>query len=628
MSTATKIEWTRGGDGPLGAGRPVSRPTRVSLSAPEGARDRSPARSGSCLLCIYPLPAPPFTRSRNCSPWVATSSRRRQRHPCSCLCALGDEAVLGCVGLALDVELTAQMLRSDYVVNRGLNPIGELQNDKRVHGKPLRRIERHDLNRDPWQFVDIHEPPEPCMHQASVPECLAQGGLVEHPRQFQRLIFRKQFLPDQPCLNSSLCVIPPRGCRPGGGRASIELVNNVKIALIDAMDETSEFLRCQTEEGHLSRLAVADTDLTNRKTSDLDATAANAERVVPPPGQRAIPRIHRISATAAAAVISNMQKRAVCLPLDMASRSRRAISTTARSFHCIRTPSRCAQRPLDSPCSCSSSSCKQAMPGLRSSHPGMSIRRVTRAQRGIAQIFKLLAISVDLSCTLHKKVPGQAFDEDNITSSWSRESEETITLVDLLADKRFVAPGQSHQMPYDGRCGNGRPGKRGALGSNPSRAVAKAGIASKYCGKSVISNAKKRAVYLPSDMASRSRRAISTTARFFHCIETPFRCTQRPLGSSRSRSGPSWKPDSRGNSYAPVCRAVVSRANFRYEFDRFFRDQRQISQMFEGEPVLVCVGLAFEVQKAHHPLNRHHSGARRFMPVAPARLGGGMGGVG
>jgi hypothetical protein len=57
-----------------------------------------------------------------------------------------------------------------------------------------------------------------------------------------------------------------------------------------------------------------------------------------------------------------MQKRAVCPPLDMASRSRRAISTTARSFHCIGTPSRCAQRPLDSSCSRSGSSWKPAIP--------------------------------------------------------------------------------------------------------------------------------------------------------------------------------------------------------------------------------------------------------------------------
>ena len=259
------------------------------------------------------------------------------------------------------------------------------------------------------------------MHHGSVPECPPQGGLIEHPRQLQRLIFRQQLLPDQPCLESTFCAIPPPGCCPWGGGAPTKLVNIVEVAVIEALEETSAFLCCQTKDGPLSHLAVADTSLASRPAGYLNAVAPFAERTRAPPGQRPIPRIQRISAIAAAAVISNMQKRAVCLPLDMARRSSRAISTTARSFHCIRTPSRCAQRPLDFSCSRSNSSCKPALPGLRSSHPEMSVHRITRAQRGIAQIFKRLAVSVDLSCAFHKKVAGQAFDEDNITSSWSRE---------------------------------------------------------------------------------------------------------------------------------------------------------------------------------------------------------------
>jgi hypothetical protein len=71
------------------------------------------------------------------------------------------------------------------------------------------------------------------------------------------------------------------------------------------------------------------------------------------PSGQCIPRIHRINATAADVVISSMQKRNVCLPLDMASRSRRAVSTMARSFHCIAIPSHCAQRSRGSSFWCS-----------------------------------------------------------------------------------------------------------------------------------------------------------------------------------------------------------------------------------------------------------------------------------
>jgi len=371
VSTETKIEWTdllciREFSG-HGAGEPVSRPTRVCLSAPTGARDRSPARSGSCLLCIYPLATPPFARSRNCSPWGSTISAPRRLPRRSCLtaepCAVKREVVLICVGLALDVGLTAQVLRADYVVKRGLKLIGEPQNGKRLHGEPLRSIERQDLNRDVWQFGYIHEPPELCMHKGSVPDCPVQDGFIEHPRQFQRLVFRQQFLPDQPCLHSPLCAIPPRGSGPGGGGTSAEFFDNVELALIGAWEEGGPFLWCVTEDRLLSLLAVADTNLASRLGSYLDAVAiSDTARTFDPLGQRTIPRIHRISATAAAAVISNMQKRAVCPPLDMASRSRRAISTTARSFHCIGTPSRCAQRPLDSSCSRSGSSWKPAIP--------------------------------------------------------------------------------------------------------------------------------------------------------------------------------------------------------------------------------------------------------------------------
>jgi hypothetical protein len=114
----------------------------------------------------------------------------------------------------------------------------------------------------------------------------------------------------------------------------------------------------------------------------------------------------------------------------------------------------------------------------------MSVHRITRAQRGVAQIFNRLAVLVDLSRAFHRKVAGQAFDEDNITSSWSRESEKMVVLVGLLADNRLGAADQSRQMPYDGGCER-FPGRRCALRSNPSHAIEKAGMASKCCGKSI-----------------------------------------------------------------------------------------------------------------------------------------------
>lgn len=266
---------------------------------------------------------------------------------------------------------------------------------------------------------------------------------------------------------------------PQTGKAGSE--EFVKLALLGVCEEGSSFFWCVAEKGLLGRLGVADADLGVRQASHLDAIAiGEAERTPAPLGHLAMPQIHRISAPAPAAVTSNTQRRAVCLPLDKASRSRRAVSTTARSFHCIGTPSRCAQR-RDSLCSRSGSSWKLTNPCRGQPDPRFGATHgVSRAQRAITQVFEHLLVSPDVRSTLEIAVSGQPLDINNITFSGSEEFGKAAVLTGLFAS-------QSQRMPYDGGLTNGVRGIRCGSGSNPSHAVTKAGIANECRRRSVPS---------------------------------------------------------------------------------------------------------------------------------------------
>jgi hypothetical protein len=207
----------------------------------------------------------------------------------------------------------------------------------------------------------------------------------------------------------------------------------VEIAPLYACEEGSPFFWCVAEKEAPGCLGVADADLGARQASHLDAIATiEAERTLPPLGHLAMPQIHRISAPAPAVVMSNTQRRTVCLPLDKASRSRRAVSTTARSFHCIRTPSHSAQR-RDSLCSRSGSSSKLTSPCRRPPDPRSDdIYGVSWAEHAIAQVFDRLPVSPDSRFTLQIEVSDQAFDVDNITFSGSGEFGKAAALVEPL----------------------------------------------------------------------------------------------------------------------------------------------------------------------------------------------------
>ena len=68
---------------------------------------------------------------------------------------LESEPELVCVGIALDVQLVAQVFNADDVVKRRLVGFAEPQNGKRVHGEPVAAAERQDLNSDVWQLGGI-----------------------------------------------------------------------------------------------------------------------------------------------------------------------------------------------------------------------------------------------------------------------------------------------------------------------------------------------------------------------------------------------------------------------------------------------------------------------------------------
>lgn len=90
----------------------------------------------------------------------------------------------------------------------------------------------------------------------------------------------------------------------------------------------------------------------------------------------------------------------------------------------------------------------------------------------------MLRGSPDIKYTFYVKMSGQAFDEDNITSSWPKKSEKTTVPTGPLVAN------QSHCMPYDGKYGNEFSERFCVLVSNPSHSVAKSGIANEHCGKS------------------------------------------------------------------------------------------------------------------------------------------------
>jgi protein gp37 len=191
----------------------------------------------------------------------------------------------------------------------------------------------------------------------------------------------------------------------------------VEIAQLDSGDELTaqrQLIR-RVDDGDQVRMSDHRVFL---QVSYLHARAAVADGSNTP-RQRPIPRIHRTSAIAPAAVISNTQNRAVYFPSEMTNRSRRAISTTARSFHCIGTPSRCTQRHLDASRSFSNSAGRIAIPGLRSSH---ARNRPARDKRRVTQVVDGLAVARDVRAAFQIHVSGQTFDVDDLGFSRCTES--------------------------------------------------------------------------------------------------------------------------------------------------------------------------------------------------------------
>jgi hypothetical protein len=59
------------------------------------------------------------------------------------------------VGLAFDMKIAAQVLKTDYVMKYGFMRFTELQNGERVHRGPMISLERNDPNRNVRQLREI-----------------------------------------------------------------------------------------------------------------------------------------------------------------------------------------------------------------------------------------------------------------------------------------------------------------------------------------------------------------------------------------------------------------------------------------------------------------------------------------